>query len=344
MPGRRGLFVRKDTTAGTSPQDARLALGGLLTPAGDLAVVPGVISGCAVSGTSGWTYSVSAGHVVGQRTPSDGGQLYAIDGATQTPAVAAAPASGSRWDLIWVRQRDVDGGDADSTVQVGVTSGTASGSPSKPYGDLLAGAVVLAEARVYATASSTTDANVQISRVVQSVAARGGVIPVPTSSMLTGLAAQASPTPATPLLVRVQDSGEYLEHAGSGWQHLMGGVPSLEAKDAANVASVTTAPGETSDLVSVSIVLAAPTRVQIFASLHTLPGGNAAGEVRVYRNASSLLSAPWHSRSTSQQQWPSLSRWVTLPAGSSTISLRGSLGVGSSGTSFDSPYLSVGAP
>lgn len=214
MAGRRGLFVRKDATTGTSPQDARLALAGLLTPAGDLAVAAGVISGCGVTGTSGWTYNVGAGHVVGTRGATDGAVLFAVDGTTATPAVAAAPASGSRWDLIWVRQRDTDSGDADSAAEVGVTSGTSGGSPSKPYGSVPAGAVVLAEAQVSSGATQTAHASVTITPVALRVAARGGIVSA-TSTQRALLAGTAS----SPLWA--DDNAALWRHAGSGWVRIV---------------------------------------------------------------------------------------------------------------------------
>lgn len=174
MAVRRGTYVRKDATAGTSPQDARLAVAGLVTGAGDLAAQPGVISGCVVSGMAAWTYSVGAGHFASTRGASDGAVVAAVDGATTTSAVAAAPATGSRWDLIWLRQRDVDNGDADSQAVVGVTQGVSGGSPTKPYGSVPAGALVVAESQVAAGATQTSHANVTITQVAPIIAARGG--------------------------------------------------------------------------------------------------------------------------------------------------------------------------
>lgn len=349
MAVRRGLFVRKDATAGTSPQDARLALAGLTTSSSGLGVVPGVLSGGFVTGMSAWTYSVGHGHFVTTRGAGEGAHLFSVDGATTTEAVSAAPASGSRYDLIWVRQRDVDLGDADSAAVVGVTSGSSSGSPSKPYGSVPAGALVLAEAQVFAGATQTDHASVTITHVATFVAARGGVIPARNASALDALVTAANPSGDRPVLVRLQSTGEMLEHAGAGWQHLPsapGVLPSLEGTNSSAPVALTTVPGTTGDLLSpgLTLNLVAPARVFVFAEVHALPGGNAAGDLIVTRNGATVLTRPWHSRSTSQQQWPSLGRWITVPAGASTFNVRASLNVGSSGTSFDTPYLSVGAP
>lgn len=219
MPGRRGLFVRKDASAGTSPQDARLALAGLVAPDGDLAALPGVLSGCVASGTSGWTYSVSKGHYVVTRGESDGVVVGSIDGATSTNTVAAAPASGSRWDLIWVRQADTDSGDSDSAVTVGATSGVSGGSPSKPYGSVPAGALVVAEALVSAGATQTSSASVVITQVARRTVARGGILPVTTTQRTATVATPGTVVYDTTLnqLVPATSAGAWDEGAWQAW-------------------------------------------------------------------------------------------------------------------------------
>lgn len=215
MPTFRNPFTRKDSVRGSTPVDGRLAMAGLVTPAGDLGVTAGVLSGLAVTGRSTaptWAYSVSAGHAVTTRGASDGASLTGLDGATDTPTVTAAPATGSRWDLIWIRQRDVDNGDPDSDAVLGVTSGTASGSPSKPYGSVPAGALVLAEAQVSAGAANTADPLVTITGVAPRVAARGGVISG-TLAQRDFLTTAASPT--NPLLFDV--AGTVYRSDGTAW-------------------------------------------------------------------------------------------------------------------------------
>lgn len=213
----RGLFVRKDSTRGVQPAEARMALAGLLTPSGYLGALAGVISGLTVSGiASTWAYAVSAGHAVTTRSAADGANMPGLDGTTNTPTVAAAPASGSRYDLIWIKQNDVDSSDSDSSAALGVTQGTASGSPTKPYASVPAGALVLAEAQVAAGATGTLHASVVITPVAPRVAARGGVIPVTTQAQLDALNAVA--TASIPLLV--DHNGVIKRSTGSGWANL----------------------------------------------------------------------------------------------------------------------------
>lgn len=209
----RGLFVRKDSTRGTTPVEARVALAGLLTQSGDLGVTPGVLSGGTVAGKTSWAYTVAAGHFVTTRSATDGAVLLAVDGATDTPTVSAAPATGSRWDLIWIRHRDVENADPDSNAVLGVTSGTSSGSPSKPYGSVPAGALVLAEAQVSAGAANTADALVTITPVAPRVAARGGIIPVASTTqqnLLTTAGSASNP-------VYTELAGTLFKSTGSGW-------------------------------------------------------------------------------------------------------------------------------
>lgn len=218
MPTFRNPFTRKDSVRGSAPVDGRLAVAGLVTSSGDLAVSAGVLSGCTVTGRSTaplWSYAVSAGHVVTTRGAGDGASLLGLDGATDTPTVAAAPATGSRWDLIWIQQRDVENADTDSNAVLGVTSGTSSGSPSKPYGSIPPGALVLAEAQVSAGAASTADALVVISQVAPRAAARGGLIPLRNANDETVLSVHASAT--NPLMGLRLDTGDVRRNLGSGW-------------------------------------------------------------------------------------------------------------------------------
>lgn len=154
MTWTRGTYVRKDTTRGTTPAEARLALEGIFHELG-------VIRGLTVSGTSGWAYSVAAGHLVTKRTSGDGVILFANDGPVNF-ATDPAPGSGSRWDVLWVRHNDVDQADADSDVAYGVAIGTASGSPTVP--SLPSGAFELGRALVPSGSANTGDAGVVISQ------------------------------------------------------------------------------------------------------------------------------------------------------------------------------------
>jgi hypothetical protein len=185
LAAKDSLFVVGAAGAGqTSPTEARLALGGLVTPAGTgVAVRGGTFYGPGtpglVSGTGSMAYSVAAGQFVVTRSAATlGPYLGANDGATTVNTTAAPGTVGqSRWDLIWYRQPDAEQGDANSTAVFGVTQGTASGSPAKPYGSVPAGALVLAEALVPQGATQTSS-GVTITQVAPWTVATGAPVPV----------------------------------------------------------------------------------------------------------------------------------------------------------------------
>lgn len=221
----RGTYVVATSGGvGTTAVDARVDQAGLFTPNGDLAAVPGVLSGCAVTGiASGWAYNVAAGHVVTSRSATDGAVLMAVNGVTSTPAPVladgvtagstSAPVSGSRWEIIWIRQRDLDNADADNNAVLGVTQGTASGSPTKPA--IPAGALALAESLVLAGAANTASGSVTITNVAARVGLRGGIVTVANSTQRDLLTAYATST--SPIFVYRLDTGVIERHAGATW-------------------------------------------------------------------------------------------------------------------------------
>lgn len=155
MTWTRGTYVRKDADRGTTPQEARLALEGLFESFG-------IIRGLDISGTAGWSYNVAAGHLVTKRAAGDGVILFANDGPVAFPTIAA-PGTGSRWDVLWVRHNDVDRADADSAVTFGVTNGVPTGSPVVPT--IPNGAFELGRALVPSGASDTSSLTITPSSV-----------------------------------------------------------------------------------------------------------------------------------------------------------------------------------
>lgn len=189
MTAFRSIGVREDGTRGTQAAEVRKGMAGLFAPSSLTGSLDGILpapgSPLTVTGTAGWTYNVNGGHVATSRSDSDGTVLFGNDGTTATAAVSAAPGSGSRWDLIYIRHQDIDaGGGETSEAGIGVVQGVSGGSPVKPTASLPAGAVVIAEAQVFAGATSTSHANVTITQVLGNTVARGGVLPVTTKTVL----------------------------------------------------------------------------------------------------------------------------------------------------------------
>jgi hypothetical protein len=170
---------------------ARLAESGLLAVQGPTALDTrtGVLAGPGstglVTGTSStgpMTYAIGVHVAVTSRGSANGVYLGPTLAAPTTVPTGAAPASGSRFDVIYAKQQDPTSGvpspDAASGPLYGVLQGTASSSPTKPNIATIVGAVELATAQVYAGATSTNGANVTITPTAQQVVARGAPIPV----------------------------------------------------------------------------------------------------------------------------------------------------------------------
>lgn len=215
MAAKHGLFVSGASAGVTSPREARLALASLLTGVG-------VISGCAVSGSSSgpnMQYNVTAGSVVTARgtASTDGLYLWASDGTVLVNSATPAPSSGTRWDLVWARAKNAftsDGfGDANSDPEFGVTVGTAGSTPTKPYASVPAGALVLAECSV-----GTNIANAAAATITQ-------VAPVASGASGVRRVTGVSQYPAAPVV------GTYIDDAtlgllrwdGDSW-NLVGGA------------------------------------------------------------------------------------------------------------------------
>lgn len=186
MTAQRGLWIAQDGSGnGTTPKGARLATGGLLAHDGatPLGVRKGVVfdgGGPVVTGTAGMSYDVRAFVVATMASSANGPTIVAND-ATVNVATGAAPGSGSRIDVVWVRQKLLagDGGsETGNEAEIGVTQGVASGSPSAPA--IPTGALSLAQVTV--TAGTTATNTLVFTRSHQWTAAAGGVVRVESST------------------------------------------------------------------------------------------------------------------------------------------------------------------
>lgn len=207
----RGLFARKDATRGTTPVEARKALSGIFTPAASFGARAGVLSGMTVTGMAAWSYGITAGHLATSRSVSDGVILSANDGVA-TVATTAAPGTGGRIDLIWVKHSDVDMGDATSDNVFGVTQGVVSGSPVAPA--LPTGAFELGRAQVMAGATGTSHANVTITNSAVRTGLRGGTIEVPDTAARLAL---GNPVSGSALYVHETSTGNTWVNTGTAW-------------------------------------------------------------------------------------------------------------------------------
>lgn len=181
------------TTSGgagvTSAREARLAQAGLLAVQGPTlldartGVLPGPGSTTLVTGTADtapMAYAIAPHQWVTSRRTADGPYLGALDAVRKVPTTAA-PGTGSRIDVAWVRQADNDPTiltpDAVTEDQYGVTQGVPStGTPAKP--PIPVGALELATVTVAAGATRTNGAGVTITNTAGQTAPRGARVPV----------------------------------------------------------------------------------------------------------------------------------------------------------------------
>lgn len=115
----------------------------------------GIVSGLGVTGRSDLSYDVAPGVAIASRSESDGYTELYFEGGTAGPVSAGDP-SNPRIDVVWVKANDLQQGDPDNIVHVGVTEGTPSPSPVAP--SVPAGCTPLVKNLMPANATSTSAA------------------------------------------------------------------------------------------------------------------------------------------------------------------------------------------
>lgn len=214
----RGLFVKQNGDVGTTPVDARRALAGLFAENAPGAPRTGLLepaSTSVVTGTANMSYNVSAFQAVVQRAATEGVYLFSGTGVTNVPTTAA-PGTDKRYDLIWVKQNDLEksdtlGGVLDNSALVGVVQGSVAASPAKPYVGVPDGAYVIAEALVSAGATATNGALVTITQVWRYAALKG------TPIWVRGTTERGEITPYVGMKVHRLDTGLIERWNGSAW-------------------------------------------------------------------------------------------------------------------------------
>ena len=204
---------------GLSAKDARLNIAGLLARSSSdpLAVRTGVVytgTTALVTSRPSMTVSVAPLHFVGVKAASDGPYLGCIESPTVVN-ISAAPASGSRIDVVYVRQRDAASTaspDASTAGEVAVVTGTPGVTPTKPA--LPVGAVELATVTVGAGAVTTASAQVTIASTALLTGPHGAPIPVRTAAER-----DATLTPYAGMTVARLDKGGLVQRwDGSKWR------------------------------------------------------------------------------------------------------------------------------
>lgn len=173
----RGLWVPINTgNIGTTEVEARLADVGLFEMNNGADVRSGLLRPATpnvVTGQAGMFYGIQPFTAVVGRSPGEGAYRFTGTGVTFVNTTAA-PVSGSRIDVIWVKQNDQAKGDGDNLAVAGVTQGAASGTPVAP--SIPAGALELGQCVVTSTTGATVTAS--ITNTFRYAALRGAPIGV----------------------------------------------------------------------------------------------------------------------------------------------------------------------
>lgn len=184
-----GLIIR--TTAGVARQGIfPRTTTSIVTSLASMNVAVSAFEGCAVRG---------------------GGPVLLANDGTVNVAIAAAPVSNSRIDVVYFRQKENGYGgfaDGSSGPEIAVVTGVAAASPVKPA--LPTGAVELATVLVPAGVATTNAGGVVITQTYQYTALTGGKIWVRNSTELAALTGFADDVRAQQLDVGI----EYLSDGG----------------------------------------------------------------------------------------------------------------------------------
>lgn len=160
------------TTGGIDQEDARMAVGALMTP-GSTAISaktgfrpgPGVLTPGTVSATGtpdGYVHVTAFQAFLQTSRATPGGPYIMTLDATEDVNILSTPAdpSNPRYDLIIAHQADVYYGDGTSDMTITQVVGTPSGTPSDPSLAAYPNCIQLARVRVEALATSITAAKI----------------------------------------------------------------------------------------------------------------------------------------------------------------------------------------
>lgn len=161
-----------------------------------------------VSGKANMSYDVAAFEAAVSRGRAKGTSFPTNDGVVNV-ATTTAPASNSRYDVIYVQQREVSEGDPDSSAVIGVVQGAAAAVPVVP--SIPSGAIELGRALVGAGITATTAAT--ITQTAPFTTVSGTPIPARSKAAVDAITGYPVGTLAQDL-----STGATYRFDGSSWQ------------------------------------------------------------------------------------------------------------------------------
>jgi hypothetical protein len=224
MTATKGLGTYGNAAGTVTPLDHKMAQSGLIVKTAANTIRSGLFwdgSSTIVSGKANMSYDVRALSAVLSRGATAGSVLLTND-ATYNVATTAAPGSNSRYDLVylWQREYSIDG--TDSNPVIGVVQGTAAASPTIPSLSAYPGAIELARilvpAGVTATNSGTT-----ITQTAPFTATAGGVVHVRNTTERDGTTPYAASSWTEGQIIWLIDTDEFQRYDGTTWRALSPG-------------------------------------------------------------------------------------------------------------------------
>lgn len=216
MSATHGEGVYGNAAGVTTPLDHKMAQVGEIVKTAANTIRAGLFwdgSATVVSGKANMSYDVRAFTCVTSRGSTAGAVKLSND-AVYNVATTAAPGSNSRYDVVYVWQREYSLDGTDSNPVIGVVQGTAAASPSVPSLSSFPGAIELARILV-PSGVTATNSGTTITQTAPFTAAAGAVVPVRTTTERDAGSWIESQ------VIWLLDTDKYQRYDGSAWADLV---------------------------------------------------------------------------------------------------------------------------
>lgn len=183
MTATHGVGTYGNAAGTVTPLDHKMAQLGHVVKTAANTIRPGLFwdgSATIVSGKANMSYDVRAFTCVTSRGATLGAVFLSND-AVYNVTTTAAPGSNSRYDVVYIWQREYSIDGTDSNPVIGVVQGTAAASPSVPSLSSFPGAIELARILV-PSGVTATNSGTTITQTAPFTAAAGAVVPVRTTT------------------------------------------------------------------------------------------------------------------------------------------------------------------
>lgn len=217
MVATHGLGTYGNGVGTVTPEDHKLAQAGLVTKTVTGAIRAGVFWGgnpTLVAGKPNMSYDVAAFTAATTRGATSGAILIANDGVVNV-TTTAAPGSNSRYDVVYIWQREFALDGTNSEPVIGVLQGAVASSPTAPSLAAFPGAIELARILVPAGVTAT-NTGTTITQTAPLTAAAGGTVPFRSKAEMDATTNLPSGTEA-----QIIGGGRY-RFDGSTWADALG--------------------------------------------------------------------------------------------------------------------------